>query len=216
MPQPARSPSSSARRRSSTLLVRRSDLLGRDRLVRDDRVLETCPGVEIGAGVDHAKRRRYAHRRHLSCDDNSTTMGKTLAQRRPVLRLDPLRVVLARPRLVDLAGGHAAQRVARARMDQRQVEVPDEQADGEEREDVVDGAGAVEDEAVVALAEPEEEAGQREQERERDGQQGVDLLAGVEPPLRRPPAASASGGRHGRSSRSRASPRRGACGSRRR
>ena len=55
------------------LLVRRVDLLGRDRLVRDDRALETRPRVEIGAGVDHAKRRRYAHRAHLGCDDDSTT-----------------------------------------------------------------------------------------------------------------------------------------------
>ena len=51
------------------------------------------------------------------------------------------------------------------------------------------GARAREDEAVVALAEPEEEAREREQQREGDRQEGVDLLAGVEPPLRRLAAA---------------------------
>ena len=97
-------------------------------------------------------------------------------------------MVLAGPRLVDLAGDHAAKCMSRARVDQRQVEVPDEEEDREQREDVVDGAGAVEDEAVVALAQPEEDAGQGEEQREGDRQQGVDLLAGVEAPLRRPPA----------------------------
>src|SRR6478735_3697628 len=114
--------------------------------------------------------------------------GETLAQRRAVFCLDPLHVVLARPRLVDLSSGHPPQRMARARMDEREVEVTDEQADGDEREDVVDGARAVEDEAVVALAEPEEEAGEGEEEREGYGQERVDLLAGVEASLWRPPS----------------------------
>ena len=58
--------------------------------------------------------------------------------------------------------------MTRGRVDQRQVEVPDEEEHGEEREQVVDGARAGEDEAVIAFAEPEEEAGEREEERKRD------------------------------------------------
>ena len=66
--------------------------------------------------------------------------------------------------------------------------MPDEQAHREEGEHVVDGAGAVEDEAMVALAEPEEETRESEEECEGDGEQRVDLLARVEAALRRPAA----------------------------
>src|SRR6476660_322711 len=67
--------------------------------------------------------------------------------------------------------------------------MPGEEEHGEERQQVVDGAGAGEDEAVVALAEPEEEAGEREEAREGDGEDRVHLLTGVEPALRRVAAA---------------------------
>ena len=46
--------------------------------------------------------------------------------------------------------------------------MPDEQPDRGERERVVDRAGAGEDEAVVALTEPEEESREREEQRESD------------------------------------------------
>ena len=53
----------------------------------------------------------------------------------------------------------------------------------------MDRAGAVEEKAVVALAEPQEEAGDDEEDGERGREQRVELLAGVEAPLRRPTPA---------------------------
>src|SRR5688572_3891118 len=63
--------------------------------------------------------------------------------------------------------------------------MPGEQPDGEERQRLVDGARAVEEEAVVPLAEPEEEARGDEEDGEGRAEKRVELLACVEAPLRR-------------------------------
>ena len=85
---------------------------------------------------------------------------------------------------VDGAGRHAAERVPRRRVDHRQVEVADEQDERDVHQPVVEDDRAVEAEAVVALAEPEQEAGGGEEDGERGGQDRVQLLAGVEAALR--------------------------------
>ena len=84
------------------LLVGRSDLLGRDRLVRDDRVLERCPCVEIGAGYDH----RSDGATPIVCTSAATTTRpprETLAQRGAVSASTHFAWCLPRPVLVDLA-----------------------------------------------------------------------------------------------------------------
>ena len=70
-------------------------------------------------------------------------------------------------------------------MDQREIQVPDEERERDVHQAVVQEHRAREAVARVLLAEPEEKAGDAEQDRERGGEGGVDLLAGVEPPLRR-------------------------------
>ena len=67
--------------------------------------------------------------------------------------------------------------------------VADEQAEGDEHQPVMQDDGAREAEARVALAEPEQEPGDKEEDRERRRQSRVQLLTGVEPALRRGPPA---------------------------
>ena len=72
-----------------------------------------------------------------------------------------------------------------------------------------------ETEARVALAVPEQEPGDDEEHREGGGEDRVDLLAGVEAPLRRAGVAGQeAGGRRGRRGRSRGSCARARAGSR--
>jgi len=70
-----------------------------------------------------------------------------------------------------------------------EVEVADEQNEEDVHQAVVDEDRAGKPEAGVALAVPEQESGEREQEGERGADRGVQLLAGVEEALWRPPAA---------------------------
>ncbi len=109
-------------------------------------------------------------------------------------------VVLPRPVLADVAGRDPAQRVSRGGVDDGEVEMTDEEPYRGERQRLVHDAGAVEEEAVVALAEPEEEPRDGEEQRKSGGEQRVHLLAGVELPCgalrprsqRRSPASIAS------------------------
>ncbi len=102
----------------------------------------------------------------------------------------PPRMVGARPVLAHRAHRHPAQRMPCRGMDDREVEMPDEQSGRHEREPVVQRDGAREAEARVTLAEPQQQAGEQEQHRERRVERGVDLLAGVEASLRRREAAA--------------------------
>src|SRR6059058_5428526 len=104
---------------------------------------------------------------------------------RAARRSGPLRVVLARPVLVDPAPRHPAERVPRPRMDHRQIQVPQEEDEGDVRQPVVDEDGLREAETRVTLAVPEEHPCDDEQQRKHGGQDRVHLLAGVQPPLRR-------------------------------
>jgi len=76
--------------------------------------------------------------------------------------------------------------VARARVDDCEVEMPGEQDEEHVHEPVVDEQRAGETETRVALAVPEQESRDREVDRERGGDRRVELLPGVEPSLRRP------------------------------
>src|SRR5262245_5939468 len=69
-------------------------------------------------------------------------------------------------------------------MDEREVQVPHEDDQGDPRQGHVHGARAVEEEAVVALPEPQEEARDEKEDREGDREDRVQLLAGIELPLR--------------------------------
>src|SRR4029079_18183293 len=71
------------------------------------------------------------------------------------------------------------------RMDHRQVEVTCDERDRRIGGDVVEDDGAVEAEAGVALSEPKQRSGDEEQERERGGQGGIQLLPDIESTLRR-------------------------------
>jgi hypothetical protein len=70
-------------------------------------------------------------------------------------------------------------------MDHRQVEVTRDEGNRRVGEDVVEDDGAVEAEAGVALAEPEQRSRDREEDREGGGERCVQLLPGVEASLRR-------------------------------
>src|SRR5581483_10663714 len=73
-------------------------------------------------------------------------------------------------------------------MDDREVEVAEQEKERDKGESVVQHDGARESEACVALAEPEEQAGDDEQHGQRGSEGCVQLLAGVEATLgRRPP-----------------------------
>src|SRR5207302_4453142 len=87
----------------------------------------------------------------------------------------------ARPVLAHVAARHPAQRMTRRGMDDGEIEVADEQRQSREHEAVVEDDRAREAEPRVALAEPQEEAGGEEEDRERSREDRVDLLADVEP-----------------------------------
>ena len=76
----------------------------------------------------------------------------------------------------DVAEGHPAQRVAGRRMDQREIEVADEEQERDVHQAVVEDHRAREAEPRVALADPEEHARDPEQDGERGRQDRVDLL----------------------------------------
>ena len=98
----------------------------------------------------------------------SLRLGRT--QGGTTFRLDPLGVMLPGPGLVDLPGRDPTERVPRGRVDQREVQMADDEHDRKEGQHDVNAPGAGEDEAVISLAEPEEEPGQREQEGEGDSE----------------------------------------------
>src|SRR5439155_1258808 len=77
---------------------------------------------------------------------------------RTALTLEPARVMPPRPLLAHLAGRHAAKRMPRCRMDDREVEMTDEQEERRVEQPVVQRDGARPAEARVPLAEPEQEA----------------------------------------------------------
>src|SRR2546430_9628923 len=92
--------------------------------------------------------------------------------------------MMLRPVQTHRSGGHSAQRMARRRIEQREIEMAGEQDDRDERDPVVEEDRARELEAVVALAEPEERSGDGEENGERGGERRIDLLSRVESPLR--------------------------------
>src|SRR5262249_59694462 len=71
----------------------------------------------------------------------------------------------------------------RRRVDQREIQVSDEKPERDVHQAVVQDHGAGEAVARVLLAEPEQEPGDTEENREGRSEGGVDLLAGVEPSL---------------------------------
>src|SRR5262245_54606887 len=91
--------------------------------------------------------------------------------------------MLRRPLLAHSADGDPAQRVTGGGMEDGEVEVAHEEAEGDVHQPVVEQDGAREAEPRVALAEPQQQAGSEEQHGERRGQRGVDLLARVEAAL---------------------------------
>src|SRR5438552_17295291 len=92
-----------------------------------------------------------------------------------------------RPVLAHRPDGHSAQRVAGRRMANREIEMARKQAERDEHQAVVEDDRAREPKPRVALAEPEEDARNGEEDRERRRERRVQLLAGVEPALRRGP-----------------------------
>src|SRR6266545_851718 len=97
-------------------------------------------------------------------------------------------MVSSRPVLSDRTERDPAQGVPGARMDDREVEVTDEQHEKDVHQSVVDEQRARETDARVAFAVPEQEAGDCEEDGERAADRGVQLLPGVEASLRRPRA----------------------------
>ena len=68
-------------------------------------------------------------------------------------------------------------------LDERQVEVPDDDHDRDVHERVVEEDRSREAEPRVAFAVPEQQTGDEEEDGERSGEDRVDFLARVEPPL---------------------------------
>src|SRR6266568_7708864 len=89
--------------------------------------------------------------------------------------LDPFRVVAKRPVFTYPAAGDRAERVSSAGMDQGEVEVAEQEEEGHVHQPVVHDQRVLEAESVVALAVPEEEAGDGEENGERGGDDRVDL-----------------------------------------
>src|SRR2546427_5946816 len=102
--------------------------------------------------------------------------------------LGPFRVVAKRPVFAYPAAGDRAERVSSAGMDQGEVEVAEQEEEGDVHQPVVHDQRVLEAERVVALAVPEEEAGDGEENGERGGDGRVDLLTSVEAALRCAPA----------------------------
>src|SRR5579871_6781582 len=96
----------------------------------------------------------------------------------------PFGVVPASPFLAHGADRHSAQCVPRGGMDQGEVEVSGQERERDVHQSVVEEHRAREAEARVLLAEPEQEPGDTEEDRECGGECSVDLLARVEPSLR--------------------------------
>src|SRR5919197_5746639 len=86
----------------------------------------------------------------------------------------------ARPFRVNRSEGNAAEGVPRRWMDQRQVEVAGKQDERGIHEPVMEQNRVRKPETGVALAVPEQEARDREQDSEGRGHDRVQLLAGVE------------------------------------
>src|SRR5581483_5345673 len=110
----------------------------------------------------------------------------------------PARIVVTGPVLAHAAAHHAAQRMPRGGMDEREVQVPDEQGERRVEEPVVQEHRAREAERGVPLAEPEQEPRREEEDDERGVQDRVHLLSRVEAPgyerlelARRPQQAAA-------------------------
>src|SRR5918911_5700536 len=99
----------------------------------------------------------------------SRTIGSSSTTRTVVMLLfwPPLRVMARRPVLVDCSERDPAERVARRRVDDREVEVPDEQHERRVHQAVVKKDGAREAETRVSLAEPQQHAGAEEEQHER-------------------------------------------------
>ncbi len=97
--------------------------------------------------------------------------------------IDPFRVVAERPVFADPAAGDRAERVSSTGMDQGEVEVAEQEEEGDVHQPVVHDQRVLESEGVVALAVPEEEAGDGEENREGGGDDRVDFLTGVEAAL---------------------------------
>src|SRR5439155_15816709 len=83
--------------------------------------------------------------------------------------LDPLRMVAERPVFAYPAACDRTERVASAWIDQREVEVAEEEEERDVHQPVVHDQRVLESEGVVALAVPEKEAGDGEQHGERRG-----------------------------------------------
>src|ERR687887_2740918 len=86
-----------------------------------------------------------------------------------------------RPAGTDVAGGDPAEGGARGRADDGQIEMPDKQDERDVHEAVVQENRVGEAKAGIALAVPEQEARDGEEQCEGGGQRRVQLLAGVEP-----------------------------------
>src|SRR6476646_3611475 len=99
--------------------------------------------------------------------------------------LDPFPVVLDRPLLVDPAARHPAQGMPCPRVEHGEKEVAEEEQQRHVHQPVVHEQCLRQPEAGIALAVPEEEAGEREQDGERGGDHRVELLPRVETSLRR-------------------------------
>src|SRR5438477_1581938 len=97
--------------------------------------------------------------------------------------LDPLRMVVECPVLAYPATGDRTERVASAWIDQREVEVAEQEEEGDVHQPVVHDERVLKPEGVVAFAVPEKEAGDCEQNSERRGDDRVQLLAGIEAAL---------------------------------
>src|SRR5262245_52137724 len=95
----------------------------------------------------------------------------------------PLGVVRSCPLLVDRTEGHAAQRMTSGGMENGEIEVPDEQEEHDVHQTVVEDDCAREAKPRVPFPEPEEEAGDQEQHRERGRERCIQLLTGVEATL---------------------------------
>jgi MFS family permease len=119
-------------------------------------------------------------------DDRRDGEGRRTGRRpRRLAQRPPFRVVGPRPGGVDGPADHAAQRRARRRPHEREEEVADDQRGGDVHRPVVQDDRPREAEVRVALAQPQQHAGDREQHGEGGLDHRVRLLAGVEAALRR-------------------------------
>src|ERR1700675_3083128 len=92
-------------------------------------------------------------------------------------------MVLECPFLVNRAARHAVERVAGLGVDEREVEMAEEEEERDVHQPVVDEDRVGEAEASIAFPVPEKTARDREQNGERGGDDRIELLAGVQPAL---------------------------------